>query len=75
MCPRTVLLTGIPAIEDRENLQDMLEIHFQTGSNGGGELEALLYNPLGERFTVLFEVDAPRQEQKAVDFYAAAAAP
>ncbi|KAI3359633.1 hypothetical protein L3Q82_014023 [Scortum barcoo] len=43
VCPRTVLLTEIPDIMDRETLQDVLEIHFQKTSNGGGEIEAFLY--------------------------------
>lgn len=55
VCPRTVLLTGIPAIMERENLQDLLEIHFQKSSNGGGEIVAVLYNPLGQRTSALFE--------------------
>lgn len=55
MCPRTVLLKGIPDVMEREVLQELLEIHFQKESNGGGEIEALLYNPLGQNITALFE--------------------
>ncbi|XP_045892248.1 interferon-induced protein 35 [Micropterus dolomieu] len=55
VCPRTVLLTGIPAVMERETLQDLLEIHFQKSSNGGGEIEALLFNPLGQHTSALFE--------------------
>lgn len=59
MCRRTVLLTGIPDVMERDSLQDMLEIHFQKNSNGGGEIEAFLYNPLGEHTGALFEDVAP----------------
>lgn len=54
-CPRTVLLRGIPDVMDQESLQDQLEIHFQKESNGGGEIEALLYNPLGRQVDALFQ--------------------
>ncbi|CAN9505024.1 unnamed protein product [Ophioblennius macclurei] len=53
-CPRTVLLTGIPAVSEQENLQDLLEIHFQKSGNGGGEIEAIHYNPLGQSSWALF---------------------
>ncbi|XP_041812754.1 interferon-induced protein 35 [Chelmon rostratus] len=55
VCPRTVLLTGIPAIMERETLQDLLEIHFQKSTNCGGEIEAFLYNPLGQHTSALFD--------------------
>lgn len=54
MCPRTVLLTGIPNIMDQETFQDELEIHFQKNGNGGGEIEAFLYNPLGQHNEAIF---------------------
>lgn len=54
-CPRTVLVRGIPDVMDQESLQDQLEIHFQKESNGGGEIEALLYNPLGCQVDALFQ--------------------
>ncbi|KAM8825381.1 interferon-induced 35 kDa protein [Synchiropus picturatus] len=54
-CPRTVLLSGIPDVMDQETLQDLLEIHFQKSGNGGGEIEAILYNPLGHQATAQFE--------------------
>ncbi|XP_037544523.1 interferon-induced protein 35 [Nematolebias whitei] len=53
-CPRTVLLTGIPDIMEQETLQDLLEIHFQKNGNGGGEIEAFLYNPAGRSASALF---------------------
>ncbi|XP_014912334.1 interferon-induced 35 kDa protein [Poecilia latipinna] len=59
MCPRTVLLTGIPDVMDRETMQDMLEIHFQKNGNGGGEIEAFLYNPVGQQTLALFGSAAP----------------
>ncbi|XP_029292622.1 interferon-induced 35 kDa protein homolog isoform X1 [Cottoperca gobio] len=63
-CPRTVLLTGIPTIMERENLQDLLEIYFQKMSNGGGEIEAILYNPLGQHTSALFEGVSTDEEQE-----------
>lgn len=53
-CPRTLLLTGIPTIMDRETLQDELEIHFQRSCHGGGEIAAFLYNPLGQHTSAVF---------------------
>ncbi|CAB1342040.1 unnamed protein product [Coregonus sp. 'balchen'] len=62
-CGRTVLLTGIPAIMEQENLQDLLEIHFQKTSNGGGEVDAFLYNPMGQHTLALFKEDCPTEDQ------------
>ncbi|XP_017274937.1 interferon-induced protein 35 [Kryptolebias marmoratus] len=53
-CPRTVLLTGIPDVMERETLQDLLEIHFQKNGNGGGEIEAFLYNPVDQNASAVF---------------------
>lgn len=64
MCPRTVLLTGIPDIMDRETMQDMLEIHFQKNGNDGGEIEAFLYNPLGQQTLALFGSATPEPEEE-----------
>ncbi|XP_067088124.1 interferon-induced protein 35 [Osmerus mordax] len=58
-CSHTVLLAGIPAIMEQENLQDLLEIHFQKSSNGGGEVEAFLYNPLGQHSLAFFQEECP----------------
>nr|XP_040046257.1 interferon-induced protein 35 [Gasterosteus aculeatus aculeatus] len=55
VCRRTVLLTGIPGVMEPESLLDLLEIHFQRKANGGGEIEAFLYNPPGGRSSALFE--------------------
>lgn len=60
---RTVLLTGIPDIMDKDNLQDNLEIHFQKTANGGGEVEGILYNPLGHTTLALFDEDSPQDSQ------------
>ncbi|KAJ8284439.1 hypothetical protein COCON_G00032890 [Conger conger] len=59
---RTVLLTEIPDIMEQENMQDSLEIHFQKGGNGGGEVDAFIYNPLGHRTLAIFEEDSPRKK-------------
>ena len=56
-CPRTVLLTGIPGVMEADCLQDMLEIFFQKGSNGGGEISNSLYNPPGQTAMALFQED------------------
>ncbi|KAM7387415.1 hypothetical protein PAMA_009843 [Pampus argenteus] len=63
MCSRTVLLTGISAIMDPENLQDLMEIHFQKNGNGGGEIESFLYNPLGRHTSALFEGASSNREE------------
>lgn len=63
VCPRTVLLTGIPAIMEQETLQDLLEIHFQKSGNSGGEIEAILYNPVGEQASALFQGVSPSREE------------
>ncbi|XP_028842179.1 interferon-induced 35 kDa protein [Denticeps clupeoides] len=62
MCQNTVLLTGIPPIMEPDNLQDLLEIHFQKTSSGGGEVDAILYNPIGHRALAVFE-DASKGTQ------------
>nr|XP_033774686.1 interferon-induced 35 kDa protein isoform X2 [Geotrypetes seraphini] len=56
-CRRSVLLTGIPDVMDKEPLQDLLEIYFQKASNGGGEVEALSYVPVGSHAVAFFEED------------------
>ncbi|XP_034395678.1 interferon-induced 35 kDa protein homolog isoform X2 [Cyclopterus lumpus] len=54
VCPRTVQLTGIPNVMERDVMQDLLEIHFQKSINGGGEVEHFLYNPLGRHTSAVF---------------------
>lgn len=53
-CSRTVLLRGIPDVLDQDTLQDVLAVHFQKGSNGGGEILQCLYNPLGQCTSAIF---------------------
>ncbi|NXG22399.1 NMI protein, partial [Grallaria varia] len=41
---KTILLKGIQETEEEEeSIQDMIEIHFQKPSNGGGEIEKIKY--------------------------------
>uniref|UniRef100_A0A8C3M183 N-myc and STAT interactor n=1 Tax=Chrysolophus pictus TaxID=9089 RepID=A0A8C3M183_CHRPC len=55
---KTILLKGIKETEDdEESVQDMIEIHFQKPSNGGGETESIKYASKGAVW-VCFEEDA-----------------
>ncbi|XP_072198171.1 N-myc-interactor [Excalfactoria chinensis] len=55
---KTILLKGIKETEDdEESVQDMIEIHFQKPSNGGGETESIKYVSKGATW-VYFEEDA-----------------
>lgn len=47
---------------EKDNLQDLLEIHFQKSANSGGEVDAIVYNPVGERTLAVFEEDAVKPE-------------
>lgn len=58
---RSVLLTEIPAIMDPSDLQDQLEIHFQKKGNGGGEVEAIHYNPPSKRALAVFQECGPEE--------------
>lgn len=60
VCERTVQLVGIPDLADPETVQDLLEIHFQKKTNGGGEIEAVLYCPEDQTRTGLFQ--RPRKD-------------
>ncbi|XP_054492321.2 N-myc-interactor [Agelaius phoeniceus] len=54
---KTILLKGVPEVEeDEESVQDMIEIHFQKPSNGGGEIEKIKYISRGAAY-VCFEED------------------
>ncbi|XP_054134385.1 N-myc-interactor [Melozone crissalis] len=54
---KTILLKGVPEVEeDEESVQDMIEIHFQKPSNGGGEIEKIKYLSKGAAY-VCFEED------------------
>uniref|UniRef100_A0A8D0GIL8 Interferon induced protein 35 n=1 Tax=Sphenodon punctatus TaxID=8508 RepID=A0A8D0GIL8_SPHPU len=57
VCARTVLLSGIPNILDEESTCEALEIHFQRPSQGGGEVDAVGYTPVGKCATAIFEED------------------
>lgn len=57
-CPRTVLLSGIPDVLSEEPMRDILEIHFQKPSRGGGEVDSLDYVPAGRRGVAVFTEDA-----------------
>ncbi|KAM4623153.1 interferon-induced 35 kDa protein [Discoglossus pictus] len=57
VCNRTVLITGIPDIADAETMQDLLELHFQKPSTGGGEVQVIQYIPEGKRVMATFEDD------------------
>ncbi|XP_062972629.1 N-myc-interactor isoform X2 [Elgaria multicarinata webbii] len=54
---KTILLTGIKVEEeDEESVQDMIAIHFQKPSNGGGEVESVKYVSKGTK-VAYFEND------------------
>ncbi|KAH0621386.1 hypothetical protein JD844_022625 [Phrynosoma platyrhinos] len=54
---KTILLTGIKVEEeDVENVEDMIVIHFQKASNGGGEVENIKYASKGGKIAY-FEND------------------
>ncbi|NWH90972.1 IN35 protein, partial [Aegithalos caudatus] len=56
-CPRTVLLLGMPDVLGEEAMRDVLEIHFQKASRGGGEVDALAYVPAGRTGVAVFVED------------------
>ncbi|XP_038150058.1 N-myc-interactor [Cyprinodon tularosa] len=51
---RTILLEGIEDVEDEEDLQDHLEIHFQKPNNSGGEIESIKYISKGKTLQAFF---------------------
>ncbi|KAM5307791.1 interferon-induced 35 kDa protein isoform 2-T2 [Glossophaga mutica] len=52
--PQSVLVLNIPDVLEGPELHDLLEIHFQKPTRGGGEVEALTVVPPGERRLALF---------------------
>ncbi|XP_061222979.1 interferon-induced 35 kDa protein [Neopsephotus bourkii] len=60
-CPRTVLLSGIPDVLSEEPMRDILEIHFQKPSRGGGEVDSVGYVPLGRHGVAVFTGDAEQR--------------
>ncbi|XP_023581004.1 interferon-induced 35 kDa protein [Trichechus manatus latirostris] len=52
--PCSVVVFNIPDILDGPELHDVLEIHFQKPTRGGGEVEALTVVPPGQRGLAVF---------------------
>ncbi|XP_037004563.2 interferon-induced 35 kDa protein isoform X2 [Artibeus jamaicensis] len=52
--PQSVLVLNIPDVLEGPELHDLLEIHFQKPTRGGGEVEALTVVPPGQRRLALF---------------------
>lgn len=52
--PQSVLVLNIPDVLDGLELQDILEIHFQKPTRGGGEVEAVTVVPPGQRGLAVF---------------------
>ncbi|XP_036611811.1 interferon-induced 35 kDa protein isoform X2 [Trichosurus vulpecula] len=52
--PHSVLVVNIPDVLDAPDLQDILEIHFQKPTRGGGEVEALMFVAPGSQGLALF---------------------
>lgn len=52
--PHSVLVTNIPDVLDTQELHDILEIHFQKPTRGGGEVEALTVVPSGQQGLAVF---------------------
>ncbi|XP_049716190.1 interferon-induced 35 kDa protein [Elephas maximus indicus] len=56
--PRSVVVFNIPDVLDGPELHDVLEIHFQKPTRGGGEVEALTVVPPGERGLAVFTYES-----------------
>lgn len=54
LVPQSVLVVNIPDILDGPELHDILKIHFQKPTRGGGEVEALTAVPPGQRGLAVF---------------------
>ncbi|XP_019522535.1 PREDICTED: interferon-induced 35 kDa protein [Hipposideros armiger] len=52
--PQSVLVLNIPDVLDGPELHDILEIHFQKPTRGGGEVEALTVVPPGQQGLAVF---------------------
>ncbi|XP_018409098.1 PREDICTED: N-myc-interactor [Nanorana parkeri] len=54
---RSVLLTGIKNLddEDEDDVQDVIQIHFQKESNGGGEVEKTLFSKDRKKYLIFDE--------------------
>lgn len=49
-----MLVTNIPDVLDAQELHDILKIHFQKPTRGGGEVEALAIVPSGQQGLAFF---------------------
>ncbi|KAK2495803.1 hypothetical protein MC885_007640 [Smutsia gigantea] len=56
--PHSVLVLDIPDVLDGPELNDVLEIHFQKPTQGGGEVEALTVVPQGQRGLAVFTAES-----------------
>lgn len=56
--PQAVLVLGIPDVLGGPELQDVLQVHFQKPTRGGGEVEALTVVPPGEQRLAVFTADS-----------------
>ncbi|XP_020020790.1 interferon-induced 35 kDa protein isoform X2 [Castor canadensis] len=56
--PRSVLVLNIPDVLDSQELHDILEIHFQKPTRGGGEVESLTVTPPGQQGLAVFSAES-----------------
>ncbi|XP_069883882.1 interferon-induced 35 kDa protein [Dipodomys merriami] len=56
---RSVLVVNIPDVLDSQELHDILEIHFQKPTRGGGEVEDLTVVPPGQQGLAVFTSESP----------------
>lgn len=55
---QAVLVLNIPDVLDGPELQDVLQVHFQKPTRGGGEVEALKVVPPGEQRLAVFTTES-----------------
>lgn len=56
--PRSVLVLDIPHVLDSPELHDVLKVHFQKPTRGGGEVAAVAVVPAGQRGLALFSSES-----------------